>query len=113
VRLTDLLDADVVAPSGRTIGHVHDVRLVQDGPPIGNAGASFRVEGLVVGGTSFGARLGFTRSEVRGPWLLTRLFQLLHADERFVPWTTVRAVTQHAVHVDVEAADLRPPPPTG
>jgi sporulation protein YlmC with PRC-barrel domain len=112
VRLTDLLDADVVAPSGRTIGHVHDVRLVQDGPPIGNAGASFRVEGLVVGGTSVGSRLGFTRSEVRGPWLLERLVRRLHADERLVPWTSVRAVTPDAVHVEVEAADLPPPHPT-
>ena len=56
MRLTDLLDAEVVDRSGRTIGRVHDVRLVQDGPPVGGAPVSFRVEGLVVGAPGRSAR---------------------------------------------------------
>jgi hypothetical protein len=109
VRLTDLLDADVIDPDGGTIGHVHDVRLVQDGPPLGNAGATFRVDGLVVGGTAFGARLGFARTDVRAPWLLNLLFQRLRADERYVPWSAVRAVSEGRLHIDVRAPDLGPP----
>jgi hypothetical protein len=111
MRLTDLLDADVLDPDGRTIGHVHDVRLIQDGPPIGNAGATLRLEGFVVGGTAFGSRLGFARSDVRAPWLLNKLFQALHADERFVPWSAVRAISEGRLLVDVRADELRAPEP--
>jgi sporulation protein YlmC with PRC-barrel domain len=111
MRLTDLLDADVLDPAGRTLGHVHDVRLVQQGPVVGGSDATFQVTGLVVGGTTFGARLGFGRASVKGPWLLKKAFERLHADERFVPWPSVRAVTEGAIHVGVSAADLRRPEP--
>ena len=110
MRLTDLLDSEVVDRSGRTIGRVHDVRLVQDGPPVGGAGASFRIEGLVVGARKFGARLGFARANVRGPWMLNLLFQRLHADERLLPWTAVRAVAGGRVLMTVAADELGPPP---
>ena len=113
MRLTDLLDADVLDLGARPLGHVHDVRLVQDGPPLGNAGATFRVSGLIVGGTSFGARLGFLRAEVRGPWLLKRLFRRMHVDERFVPWSTVRALTEGRIIVEAHADDIRAPEPVG
>jgi sporulation protein YlmC with PRC-barrel domain len=110
MRLTDLLDAEVVDRSGLTIGRVHDVRLVQDGPPVGAAGASFRIEGLVVGGMSFGARLGYSRANVRGPWVLRRLFRRLRADDRLVPWPAVRAITDGSVLISVAADELVPPP---
>ena len=113
MRLTDLLDADVLDLGGLTLGHVHDVRLVQDGPPVGSAGATFRVSGLIVGGTSFGARLGFTRAEVRGPWLQKRALRRLHADERFVPWSSVRALTEGRIVVEAHADDLGAPEPVG
>lgn len=109
MRLTDLLDADVVDPAGRILGHVHDVRLVQEGPVVGSSEATFRVAGLVIGGTMVGARLGFSRTGMRGPWLLKRLFERLYAHERFVPWPSVRAVTEGAIHVALAASDLRPP----
>ena len=110
MRLTDLLDARVLDPSGTPIGRVHDVRLVQDGPAIGNAGATFRIDGLVVGGSRFGARLGFTRTAVRGPWLVMRFFERLHAGERLVPWTAVRSVTEGEIRVGVVREDLGRPP---
>jgi hypothetical protein len=111
MRLSDLLDSDVVDEAGRTLGHVHDVRLVQEGPVVGSSDATFVVAGLVMGGTKVGARLGFGRASVQGPWLLKRLFERLHADDRFVPWGSVRGVTQGVIHVGVSAADLRPPDP--
>ena len=67
MRLSDLLGADVVDEAGRSAGHVHDVRLVQDGPLVGGFGASLRVGGLIVGRRSIGARLGYERREMRGP----------------------------------------------
>ena len=111
MRLTDLLDATVLDPQGRAIGHVHDVRLVQDGPPIGTAGASLRIDGLVIGGTKFGSRLGFSRTQVRGPWLLKRFFLRLQADERLAPWADVRSVAEGEIRLRVIRDELRPPPP--
>ena len=111
MRLTDLLDSDVVDPSGTTLGQVQDVRLIQDGSPVGGFDATFRVSGLVVGGIAFGARLGFGRTKVRGPWLLERLFERLQADQRFVPWESVRAVTEGRIHIRTSASDLHRPDP--
>jgi len=110
MRLTDLLDSEVVDRSGRTVGHVHDVRLVLDGPPVGAAGASFRIEGLVVGASSVGARLGYARANVRGPWALNHLFRRLHGDERLVPWASVRALTDGRVLLAVATDELAAPP---
>jgi sporulation protein YlmC with PRC-barrel domain len=111
MRLTDLLDSEVRDPSGRSLGRVHEVRLVQDGPVVGASDATFRLAGLIVGRTKFGARLGFARSNVRGPWLVDRLFERLHADERLVPWEAVRAVSDEVIHVDVTSSDVQRPDP--
>ena len=37
MNLSDLLGSEVVDAGGRTIGKVHDARLVKDGPPEANA----------------------------------------------------------------------------
>ena len=42
MRLSELLGCVVVDERGRSAGRVHDVRLVQDGPPVGQFGASLR-----------------------------------------------------------------------
>jgi hypothetical protein len=46
---------------------------------------------------------------VRAPWLLNLLFQRLRADERYVPWSAVRAVSEGRLHIDVRAPELGPP----
>jgi hypothetical protein len=38
------------------------------------------------------------------------LFRRLHADERLVPWPTVRALTEGRVLIGVSADELAPPP---
>jgi hypothetical protein len=58
MRLSELLGAEAVDQAGRSACHVHDVRLVQDGPLVGGFGASLRVDGLLVGRRAVGARLG-------------------------------------------------------
>ena len=76
MRLSDLLEAEVVDRNGGRIGHVHDVRLVQDGPPLGTWDSALRLEALVVGRGSVGTRLGITRPQMKGPWVLKLLFAL-------------------------------------
>ena len=64
----------------------------------------------MVGGTGLGARLGYARANVRGPWVLKPLFRRLRADERLVPWPAVRALTEGRVLIGVAADELAPPP---
>jgi hypothetical protein len=89
VRLSDLLGAEVIDESGRRVGQVHDVRLVQDGPMVATWGAAFRVDGLVVGPGSMGVRLGVHRQQ-GGPWLIKKLFA--HRRPRLIAWSDVADV---------------------
>jgi len=112
MRLSELLGAEVVDQAGRSVGRVHDVRLVQDGPPVGGFGAALRVDGLIVGRRAVGARLGYERREMRGPLLVKLLAGWLHHDGRFVPWDRVRAIEPDRIHISGSADDLPEPEPS-
>lgn len=99
MRLTDLLGADVVGRDGRRAGVVVDVRLVQDGPILGEFGAAFRVHGLVIGRSSVGAHMGFERANVRGPWLLKKIFSWIQGRERYAEWRLVRSLEPDLVRL--------------
>jgi hypothetical protein len=88
MRLSDLMGATVVDRDGLELGRVHDVEMVADGPTLGPFGPTLRIERLVVGSGSLGARLGLDRDVVRGPWMLKALFgrRRLHR----VAWTDVQ-----------------------
>ena len=109
MRLTDLLGVEVIDQEGRSAGQVHDVRLVQDGPLVGGFGASLRVAGLVVGGRGIGARLGYQRRKVRGPWLVKLLFHWLSRDGRYVEWDRVQTVQPDRILISVPIGDLSRP----
>ncbi|HEX8135551.1 MAG TPA: PRC-barrel domain containing protein [Actinomycetes bacterium] len=111
MRLSELLGADVVDQAGRSAGHVHDARLVQDGPVIGGFGASLRVEGLIVGRRSIGARLGYERGQVRGPLPVRLLAGWLYRGAGYVHWDRVRAIEPHRIVISGSVADLPAPEP--
>jgi sporulation protein YlmC with PRC-barrel domain len=92
MRASDLLGSLVTGADGTAMGHVHDLRLVQDGPMIGTFGAALRIDASLVGPTAIGVRLGFGRSGVRGPWPMKALFERIHDRLRVVDWTLVRAI---------------------
>jgi hypothetical protein len=98
----------VIDSAGKDVGHVHDVRLVQDGPVVGSFGASFRLEGLIVGKGSVGTRLGYDRSAMKGPFVLKRLFAGMRS-VKFVDWHNVTAIEGNKIHIDVEAERLSAP----
>ncbi|MEA3056331.1 MAG: hypothetical protein QOD30_1763 [Actinomycetota bacterium] len=85
-RLSDLVDATAYDSDGTVVGQVEDVRLVQDGPFVEGFGHKLRVDGVVIGKRVRGLRLGFGRSDVRGPWLLKAMFARLERHARYYSW---------------------------
>ena len=106
MRLSSILAARVVDTSGRSVGVVTDVRLVQDGPMLGTFGAALRVQGLIVNRHLFGAHMGFDRTNVRGPWLVKLVMGRLQRDPRFVPWEQVRSIEPDLVRIEVPSGGL-------
>ena len=89
MRLSELVGTTVVTTEGETLGRVHDVMLVQDGPMGSRGTAALRLHALAVGKRSLGTQLGYSQGTVEGPWLLKQLFA---RPPRVVPW---RAVVDH------------------
>jgi hypothetical protein len=101
-RLVDLLGLPVLAPDGRRLGFLNDVRLA---PTAAVDGVFPRlvVDGLVVDGRHVGSMLGYDRRAEQGPWLVRRIVRWIHRDAGYLPWTAVTRVDWGdggAVHVD-------------
>jgi sporulation protein YlmC with PRC-barrel domain len=107
MRLSELLSSEVIDRNGQPIGHVHDVQLIQDGPPLGTWGAALCLDALVVGRGSVGTRLGVARPEVRGPWILKVLFARRRSSRILIPWDRVREIGDERITVDCVADECR------
>jgi hypothetical protein len=92
MQMSDVLGTKLVDGDGVVVGIVSDVRLVQDGPFIEGFGSALRVDALVIGRGGVGARLGYVRGGVRGPWALRVLASRLEGRARLVRWTDVERV---------------------
>jgi sporulation protein YlmC with PRC-barrel domain len=92
VRITDLLGSEVLDAHGRRVGDTHDVRFVQDGPPIGEWGAALRLRSLLVGPRAIGVRLGYTQGGVRGPWVLRTAFARLQGGIAQANWSDIASI---------------------
>ena len=112
MRLSELLGAEVVDEHGHTVGKVHDVRLEQAGPELLGLGPRLRASGLLVGRRALGARFGFGRGGVRGPWLLEAVFGALGRDGRYVAWNRIRSIQAGRIRITGTADDLPRPPPS-
>jgi hypothetical protein len=100
MRLSDLLESEVVDARGNTLGHVRDVRLLADGAPQGDFGPALRLHGLLVGRRSVGARLGLARDRVKGPWMLKLIFG--RRPPHLVEWSRVARLEEHRIHLRPE-----------
>jgi sporulation protein YlmC with PRC-barrel domain len=107
MRASDLLGAAVLDARGTELGHVHDLILLQDGPPIGPVGAAFRLYALLFGAPAIGVRLGFARRDVRGPWPLRAVFSALHGRMRVATWEDVAAIEERRIRLSVPGDDVR------
>jgi sporulation protein YlmC with PRC-barrel domain len=105
MRASDLLGSEVLDVRGEHVGHVRDLILVQDGPPIGPGGAAFRAHALGLGAPAIGVRLGFRR-DVRGPSPLRALFTALHNRMRVATWTEIAAIEEGRIRLRVPSTEL-------
>jgi hypothetical protein len=106
MRLTDLLGSRVVDRDGSDAGFITDVRLVRDGPVLADFGAAFRVHGLVIGRTTIAAHMGFERRNVRGPWLVKKLFSIIQGTPHYATWGQLRSIEQGVVRLRIRAGEL-------
>jgi sporulation protein YlmC with PRC-barrel domain len=88
MRAGDLIGRPVEGPDGERLGTVLDIRVVQDGPMLG-AYAALRVDGLVVGTRDFASRLGYDRTGVEGPKIVSVLVHALMRGNCYLPWSQV------------------------
>jgi len=106
MRMSDLLGAEILDAEGTTIGRAYDVRLVQDGPPLGPFGAALRVESLLIGANAIGARLGFERDDLRGPWPLRVMFDALRGRILVPTWEEIASIEEGRIRLRVAADRL-------
>jgi sporulation protein YlmC with PRC-barrel domain len=105
MRLSDLVDHEVVDECGNRLGVVHEVHLVQDGSPVDGIDHAMRVHGLDVGRGGIARRLGYVRGAVRGPWLLRVL--LARGTVHYVPWDRVARISD-PITVSGDGSQLPP-----
>lgn len=72
--LSDLLHRPVVSADGTRVGFVIDARFVLDGPPAGQL-ATPRLHGILVCPRRHASFLGYERTDMRGPWLVSDLLR--------------------------------------
>jgi hypothetical protein len=108
MRLGDLLGSPVRDADGNPIGHVQDVRLVQDEPYVEGFGHGLRVEGILTGRGSLAVRLGFDRAGMAGPWPLTTIFRRLERRARYYRWEQVDAWDDDGVRLRPGATATAP-----
>jgi sporulation protein YlmC with PRC-barrel domain len=103
---SELLGSRVLDADGVDLGHVDDVRVIQDGPLIEGFGAALRVSDLVVGPGGLAVRLGYVRHGVRGPALVR--WWAARSERRclLVPWVDVETVDEKVVRLRRPRRDL-------
>jgi sporulation protein YlmC with PRC-barrel domain len=106
VRVSDLLGAEVLGAHGAELGRVYDVRLVQDGLVVGPFGASLQLRSLLIGVSAIGARLGFERSDMQGPWPLRAAFSALHGRIRPAAWDEIASIEEERIRLRTDADQM-------
>jgi hypothetical protein len=101
-----LLHCEVVDEAGRSLGKVDDVCLAPDGPKLGDFGPALRIEGLAVGASALGVRLGFHRKSMRGPWPLKMLFGRVERRAGYVAWDQVISADDGRVVISGEMSPI-------
>lgn len=103
--LSELLDAPVYAPDGRSLGRVVDVRF-RRGRRNGGHEGRLAVVGLIISPHSRMSFYGYERGRVNRPAVIAKLIAWIHRRSRVVPWECVQIVTADGVLLGVEPPDI-------
>jgi hypothetical protein len=106
IRTSEILGVRVIDRDGQHVGKVHDIRVKRDGPVIGQFGPAYRVRTLIVGAAAVGARLGYGTGDVKGPWLVQRLFRRMHGDGVMVDWSLIASRSSSEIRINVPRSEL-------
>lgn len=106
--VSELLGRAVVDVEGHPLGHIDDLRLVQDGPYVEGFGLALRVADLVVGPGGLAVRLGYVRHGVRGPAAIRAWAARVERRCRLVPWEAVASWDGEAVRLRCAGDQLSP-----
>ncbi|MFL6239080.1 MAG: hypothetical protein ACJ735_06270 [Actinomycetes bacterium] len=101
--IAELLECEVIDPSGQVIGEVHDVRFERR-----NTGVSgeYHLTYLMFSPGAVFRRLGYGYGMKR-PWLLYIVFRWLAGHRgRAVRWEHISRLEAGAIHIDVPASQL-------
>jgi hypothetical protein len=104
MKLSELLDREVVSIHGETAGYVADVRLVQDGPMVGPYAVSLRLDGFVVVRRRHLRLLGYDRKV--GPVYVRAVVGRLAGDALYVAWTHVHTLEHEVVTISAAPQQL-------
>jgi hypothetical protein len=104
MKLSDLLDTEVVSIHGEAVGYVADVRLVQDGPLVGPYAASLRLDGFIVVQRRHLRLLGYDRSV--GPAYIRAIIARLTGDALYVSWPQVETIDSDVITVTPDRNQL-------
>jgi hypothetical protein len=104
MKLSELLDREVVTRQGEVVGYVADVRLVQDGPLVGPYAAALRVDGIIVGNRQHFRLLGYDRRV--GPFYVRALVRYLTGDPRYVTWAQIQSIDEGVITITPEPGQL-------
>jgi hypothetical protein len=107
MRLVEIIGCHVVDADGQTIGEVHDVRVVADGPPDANGRPGYRLDALLAGTGGMAHKLGYSDDAMAGPWPLTSFFRRQLRRSLVVPWADVVAIGRPSIRIGSRRADLR------
>jgi sporulation protein YlmC with PRC-barrel domain len=104
MKLSELLDREVVTRQGEVVGYVADVRLVQDRPLVGPYAAALRVDGIIVGNRQHFRLLGYDRRV--GPFYVRALVRYFTGDPRYVTWAQIQSIDDGVVTITPEPGQL-------
>jgi L-ascorbate metabolism protein UlaG (beta-lactamase superfamily) len=110
-RISMLLAMHVIAPGGRDLGHINDIRLAP-GPAVAGVRAELVIDGLVIGKTHAGSLLGYDRRVQQGPRIVRMLVRAMHRGARYVAWDVVDKVDWEERQVHLASDRTEPLEPT-
>ena len=105
MRAHDLLGSIVYTEDGTKVGRVFDLEATRTGPKLNDIeGRAFELKGLLVGRGALLQRLGFHRTQLRGPVGLKFIVERMKGYK--VPWACVDRIDTHEIHLSCRKADL-------